>query len=132
MTTAAGYTLKSVPRSLGIELKGPKNAGLSRSFRASCHSDELKSMSKRSYPVARTVSRLRRFRGLGAKNSGFMSEGGHLVGVVLLGVALGLIAPFVDKWTDSRLWFWLVMTLTFLPLFVITHAVADYIVRKLF
>jgi len=97
-----------------------------------CPSGERRSVCMKRSLVPCKMDRPGRFRRLGAKESGFMSQGGHLIGAILLGVSLGLIAPLVDEWTESRLWFWLIMALMFLPLFVITHMVADFVTRKLF
>ena len=45
-----------------------------------------------------------------------MPFGGYIIGAVLLGISLGIIAPILNSWLESKLAFWLIMIGLFFPL----------------
>ncbi len=61
--------------------------------------------------------------------SGFMDHLGHMIGIVLLGISLGIIAPILHGWLESMLAFWLIIAVLFFPLFLATHAIGDFVSR---
>ncbi len=61
---------------------------------------------------------------------GFMSSGGHAIGAILLALSLVLISPFILKWLGN--WGWPVLATIFIPLFVLTHFIADIISKNIF
>lgn len=62
---------------------------------------------------------------------GFLSFGSHLIGLALFCLALGFVAALLDQTFESRLVFWVILAVSFVPLFVATHAVGNVIGRKL-
>jgi ABC-type transport system involved in multi-copper enzyme maturation permease subunit len=56
-----------------------------------------------------------------------LSERAHLIGLILLGISMGVLATLLSIYIESRVNVILAMANAFIPLFVVTHWLADYL-----
>jgi uncharacterized membrane protein len=59
------------------------------------------------------------------RSGGFMTQQAHMLGAVLMLIMIVLLLPLLSRWIESPLLVFVAFILLFVPVFVISHWLAD-------
>ena len=63
------------------------------------------------------------------RSGGFMTQQAHMLGAALMPIIFFLIAPLLFRWLDSPLLVAVAILLLFVPVFVVSHGIADVLME---
>ena len=64
--------------------------------------------------------------------AGFMTQGGHILAVILMPLCYLLLVPLLRRWIHSGTAMSIACVVLFFPVFVVCHVVADFLTTRTF